>query len=398
MTDCQGFWEAEDFIDADSPDMLEDDPWSDTKPDHSHPSIANSAPAATGHIVERQLPLPALSAHSETVDVNGRSAYNPNCSPIHENLTCGNEGVELTDAVFWGNEAELSDELVEDDFEEYLEEPEPTAEFNNERHVPLYDIGDIDENVGLPLKLAIDEFLVGVSDLTDKERSRIIKELIELSPRSLADWLRWLRNKRWTRASLVLYFDFRSVWKSTPHWWETKYVYWKWSQQIQRTYLNRSVMSRDAGYELVQRRLHCHAADVIDEAWFDVWDYLTLWKRGFRRFIDFALLRARLNDGEDWERFLTEDLQDGVDYTYERSPFVRYGNIKFQPISDFWAGRIPVWEDCDSYRTTSLGQPLWFATQDWYDPTDWHDNLGWPCISVNEEHPYLADARRDNFG
>ena len=98
---------------------------------------------------------------------------------------------------------------------------------------------------------------------------------------------------------------------------------------------------------------------MIDEKWFEDWEYYALWKYGFSSFADFALFRSALSNGDDWRRYI-----DGYDND--------------TPAEDDLS---PVVSPSGNRSTIDKPQqdemPLWLSRQDWYDASEWHDQLGW---------------------
>ena len=383
-------WTAEDFVQSVDVDLVEDDPWSDL-PDDPQRAIVNSLSVGS------QLPLSDVCTTDDTDAMSGGDSSQPTTrtqaehvshTPVgyaesEEHSSVGDNGssYELEDGEF-GTELELSLDEFEDDTE-FLDEPEPFAEYNSELAEALYD-ADVDTEIR-SIDLRLDELISSIEDSTEIQRDQIYAMLSEFSSRRLSNWLTWLHDQEWTGQSLLLFLELYDLWAATPQWWE----YSVWSQWLNRwwTYSNPGTLSRDAAYEVIHQRLHCQADEIIDQAWFRDWDDLALWRYGFSSFASFVVFRAGLSAGEDWRSYLSWE-SEGVDRLLALHR--NFHSNDSEDILDSWVGRIRVWEDDIPYRTYVDGPPLWFAVQDWYDAAEWHDHLGWAINWMNTIHPYLS--------
>ena len=238
-----------------------------------------------------------------------------------------------------------------------LNPPEPLEEFDSELHQPLSDL-DTESDAGFRWKLRIDELVAGISDITEVQGVEIVELLWEFCYRRARRW-QWLKNKKWTGQSLLLFLSFQDFWEENKEWWESVFhtrrtdVWYSW---------NSSNLSWENTYLLIQNRLHCLPDEVIDSEWFEDWQQYGLWQRGFPSFASYALFRSKFRDGEswqqdiDWDKYTDLAQEDSIDSTIE-------GNI----LNDYELEHIV-------YRCML---PQWFVHQNWYDPGEWHDNLGW---------------------
>ena len=195
-----------------------------------------------------------------------------------------------------------------DDFgsEEYapigIDEPDPEEEFagdlSRELHVP-------DDGIrNLPQALKLDEFLAYVGEMTDCQRYRIEETLLSFSAQRRANWLRWMQSKEWTGKSLLLFMQFHDLWNNTPMWWEC--VYFSASFGVWESHYNSAALTREKCYDLVFLRSDHRLEKIIDAAWLEDWDYLDLSRYGFNSFASFAVFRANVRPGEDWERLVID--------------------------------------------------------------------------------------------
>ena len=188
-----------------------------------------------------------------------------------------------------------------------FDEPEPEGEFigglSRELHVPYGGIHNLRQSLDL------DEFLAYVGEMTDRRRCRIEETLLSFSAPRRANWLLWLKSKKWTGKSLILFLRFYDLWNRTPEWWERVSV----SSGVWRSYhgSGNAVMSRDRCYKLVHLRLDYRPRKIIDKSWFKDWDDFSLWRFGFDSFVSFAVFRASLSPDDDWERYFNFDSHNG---------------------------------------------------------------------------------------
>ncbi len=392
-------WTTEDFIDQTRLGVVEDDPWSGP-PKGDHTEGTSDIPVKTQSSF-----IDIEKAYDEGfTDIDDQ--YNSHQLATASAGTTGTSVPSDIDLVDEPDSIELENEpsIKEGDFSidtllylngseddpDYLDEPEPLAEYDEELTEPLYDSdGDV---ANLSQKLSADQVVASLERATDDQRSQIAAILSEFSPRKLSRWISWLKERDWTGHSLLLFFEFLDLWNENSQWWE----YSVWSQWLDRwwTYSSSGVLSRDACYDLIHHRLQYEPDNVIDETWFKDWDDLALWKRGFQSFASFAVFRAGLNEGEDWRDHLSPHLVDQLDADSRPIELHRNSN-SYDPRSPLVSltGGYSGWED----NVLHKGPPLWFAVQDWYDPAEWHDNLGWARTWVEAEHPYLSDESSNSL-
>lgn len=245
------------------------------------------------------------------------------------------------------------------------DEPVPPAEYDDELREPLHVADVVDADFWK--RVGIDEFISGVSEVSVEQRTRIVRLLAALGRTHL---LSWLPRYNWTGHSLILFLEFRVIWKANRHW-----HWWQRGGEWGAAYYNSGNLSRYQMRELILRRLHCSAEEVINKTWYADWKNGEMWRRGFQKFADFALFRADLGEDKDWRTYLPS-LEGGNRANAVPTPywsFLQSEEIEAltEPDYDYQVG-----EDYLSYRR-SRGAPQWYAIQDWYDPSEWHDNLGW---------------------
>ena len=259
--------------------------------------------------------------------------------------------------------AELS---ASDDNLDYAEgdseydEPVPSAEFDADLREPLHVADAIDADFWK--RVAIDKFMLGVPTASVEQRTRIVELLLGQS-----NLLNWLSGYTWTGNSLILFLEFRIIWRSNRH--------WHWRHGEWRSYENKGNMNLDQMRQLIRRRWYCSAKEVIKETWYTDWKNGEMWGRGFPKFADFALFRANLGEDKAWRTSLDSwkggNQSNDVPTPYR--PFLQSEEIEALTEPDY---ERQVGEDYLPYRR-SMGAPDWFAIQDWYAPSEWHDNLGW---------------------
>ena len=385
ISDNPDNWSEDDFLDPPNLDVVEDDPWSIS-------TNRNDAPVTANPPIENQSP----SKDRHTSDAEG-DARTPISHLEDSQVTKSQTDVEdpaLSDDDDWEyDDLYLDDHDSLDYHVSNIDEPEPLAEYDSDLSETLYELDSDVSN--LTLRLRVNEFIAGVEHAKDTHRNEIIEALNELSSRRLSHLLRWMEQKKWTGNSLLLFLRFRAEWDDNPDWWE--YIVWNPGFDSLWRYSNPGVLSRDACYELIHSRLHCEPDEVIDESWYEDWDYLVLWKHGFPSFASFALFRAGLNDNEDWKSLL--EFVTNVEVTESDSFSDIYNAYKggyITSVIDSLTGKHRVADDYSPYRR-SYGPPQWFAIQDWYDPVEWHDSLGWPHVWIESTHPYMFSESLDSI-
>lgn len=361
MFDMTG-WRSEDFLDADAENSVEDDPWADptdnftlSGADNSmYPQPAEPIMPAQSITDAAQDVAPDTQSSSDVIakKEDSRDAYvsSGTETSMLDKVADSEADQEPSDSDIWDDENIYSDEDFEYGYDVY-DEPEPLAEYDEDLSEPVY-VSDVDD-VGIRIAVGIDEFIASVPEVSDRQRNRIAQLLDDLEPMRLRRLLPWLHQNSWTGPSLLLFLEFHSIWEDSSNLWE--YRFWWARYGDWWSYHSKSQLSRDNMRRLVQLRLHCSPEEVIAEAWFTDWEDFEMWKRGFPSFARFALFRAELAEGEDWQDSLS---------TYETDT---------QDDADSLTLQNPASEFIEVLASDSL---QWFANQDWYDPSEWHDNLG----------------------
>lgn len=384
-------WMAEDFADSSVTDLIEDDPWSDS-PSDSRRAVTDNIPVAD------QLPTSDVAVAD---DIGTEARYDSGQSAIHSHAQHVSDiSVDYVESVsieedlllYESEDVDLETdlELSPDEFEddsEFLDEPEPFAEYDGELAVPLYESTEEFGVSGLDIRL--DQFILSVRLSESEQLERVRSILASFSSTRLYNWLQWLETKEWNSQDLLLFLQFRELWDKSPDWWER----WTWLRRRgpRTTHTNASVLNRDSTYDLVQHRLEYEPDEIIDDTWFDEWDYYSMWKHGFYSFASFVMFRAQIEDGEDWKRLVTWNLYDGlsVEWIYTAVEYqFRGGEAKY--MIDQSAKRLHVWETDLPHRAYPGGPPDWFSIQDWYDAEEWHDNLGWATSGIELTDPNMT--------
>ena len=381
-------WTDEDFVDLTGLDIIEDDPW-------SYPPDDDDSAAAEYLVVGGR----ATTADVTGEDVDSGDELAANSATVQHQVDLGTVGTyevdetddPVIDSLLWDG-AEFGEELESTpyDFEDdsdYLDEPEPITEYDSDLADSFFDSnGDIEVK---ELDLRLDALIADIRPATSDQLAQIRNILSGFNSARLWNWIRWIETKEWTGHTLLLFLEFREFWECNPDWWER----WMWYRKIgpKTAKTDPSVLSRDATYSLLRHRLHCEPEEVIDPAWFDDWDYYSLWKHGFYSFASYAVFRAELSMVEDWRSFVTWNPSDGlaVEWTYTAVQFQFFGG-EARYMLDHSAGKLHVREADSPHRTHRNGPPHWFATQDWYDTAEWHDNLGWVVDGMEMTHPHLS--------
>ena len=304
-------WTDEDFADAITPQVVEDDPWADPMESYQLSTSSDKE----DQLIHLTLGKPSLG------DLANINSDEP-------------DDVVLSDEEDW-SDIEFADLGWEDkngSEEVEWDEPEPAVEYDPDLrevlHVVDYDTTD------LARRLKINELLSSILYATELQKERIVDLLDKISASKLRSWFPLLREQQWTGDSIILFLEFRTIWESKPEWWENSY----WDRQLKcwNPSFDRSSLTLNDTYALIQRRLHCQAYEVIEESWFEEYDYFTLWTRGFRSFASFALYRASLRLDEDWK----SDIGVYEDEFYEE------GYIPYRQSTDYYPNgkSVVVWD------------------------------------------------------
>ena len=269
-------WAAEDFIDTITPEVVEDDPWADPMEGYQLSTSSDKE----DQLIYKTTSVPPLG-DLELIDSE---------DPDDQMISVGESWND------WEDETLLSGYISDPEDIEW-DEPEPEVEYDPDLREALH--GEEYDDKDLARRLKINELVSRIEDVTEVQKGRIIDLLEKLSAGRLRSWLRWLHEQQWTGHSMILFLEFREVWSSKPEWWE----YSRWDRQLECWYphQSRNSLTMSDTYSLIQRRLHCRAHKVIEERWFEDYDYFTLWIRGFHSFASFALYRAGLKPDEDWK-------------------------------------------------------------------------------------------------
>ena len=276
----------EDLTDPAIPAVEEDDPWT-SGPQNA---TANYQPTDGAQTAQSGNDQPE-AVHIEDFD-------NAEISDIDKSYNDYLPPLDLDGGISGDNEIFLDDI---DNVDEW-DEPEPLAKANSELNERLYPPDN--DLTGLSRVLKINELISRIKPITDEQRMRIATLLGEFSINRLQSRLPWLCKQDWSGRSLLLFLQFRNIWDSncSRRWWE--YSFWHPGLECWYPTYSRNNLAWDATYGLIQQRLRCAPDEVINEDWFDEWNSLALWARGFPSFASFAVLRARFGDTEEWREYI----------------------------------------------------------------------------------------------
>ena len=187
------------------------------------------------------------------------------------------------------------------------DEPEPVADAASDLSESLYPPDDSVTNLSLELKIG--ELLVRVEHIDEEQREACVELLKACGIRRLRYMLPWLGDRTWYGTTLRLFLEFRKHWESKANmrWWET--LLWSEREQRWMPRFQRGTLTLDHSRELIQRRFHYAASEVIDDEWFWDWDSCAPWELGVRSFANFAVFRAGIPAEDDWREYLMR--QDG---------------------------------------------------------------------------------------
>ncbi len=176
------------------------------------------------------------------------------------------------------------------------------SDFDPDLHQPRYET--LSDSDTLTVELRIDELVASVEEATEAERKQISDMLLNLGQGRLRFWIPSLGQWPWTGRSLLLFLEFRNVWDGKEKWWEA--TYWNRHIEVWHPVWSPYNLTLEDTYFLVQRRLHCNPANVIEETWFEEWEESQyLWKYGyFLSFAKYALSRAAYPNREQWLLYL----------------------------------------------------------------------------------------------
>ncbi len=270
---------------------------------------------------------------------------------------------------------------VESD-EESPEDPIPTAEFDPELSEELYQESEfihIAESIDLTYDayLRLDLFLAGLG-LSEEQDNDIREHLTKFSRSRLSNWLPWLDSKLWTAQTLLRFIQFHNCWESNPEWWESRWHHRKYGWQPRRMPLS-NILSRDDAYRIVHLRIDLHPEEMIAPAWFEEWDYYSLWRHGFWSFASFAKFRSTLNDGEEWKNLISwSSVEEDIETEFWRDQTIDW-------TIGAAGGKFPTDEDTIPPYSHISSLPRWYDIQDWYLKSEWHDNLGWNIPGMETE-------------
>ena len=198
-----------------------------------------------------------------------------------------------------------------------FDEPEPAGEFIRDLSQDLH---PPDEGIhNLPQALELDEFLAYVGEMTDCQRHSVEEALLSFSARRRANWLRWLKSKKWTGKTLLLFLRFHNLWNKTPIWWEC--IYSSTSSGVREPYSNKAALTRDMCYGLVLHRLDYRLEKIIDASWLEDWNYLDKSARSryeFNSFASFVVFRAGVPPGEGWSQLVIDSRDECYNPELER--------------------------------------------------------------------------------
>lgn len=183
-------------------------------------------------------------------------------------------------------------------------EPDPSSDASSEFSESLYPPDETITEISCELKIG--ELLTRIGPITEEQRSRCHDVLGDCGIGRLRRWIPWLGRQAWGGAMLQLFLEFRRHWEANMRWWET--FRWDHREQEWMPSYQSGTLTLDHGRELVEKRAHCDVAEVIDPAWFPEWEDCAAWELGIRSFASFAVFRAGVPNGDDWqERLVRQD-------------------------------------------------------------------------------------------
>ena len=182
-------------------------------------------------------------------------------------------------------------------------EPDPTIDASSELSESLYPPDPTITDISREFKIG--ELLGQIEPITEAQRARCHEVLRACGIGRLRRWIPWLRKRAWSGAKLQLFLEFRHHWESRAdvRWWET--FRWDPREQDWTPRYQSGTLTLDHSRELVEKRAHCDVADVIDPAWFLEWEDYAAWELGIRSFASFAVFRAGIPSGDDWQEHLS---------------------------------------------------------------------------------------------
>ena len=347
-------WREEDFFVHLTPSHEEDDPWSNVV---GHDKVVASS--TDGNPALHDVPVGEYQAEErESIEEGSSDKIDDDVIGISKDdwtadaLDVFESGEEIPATDYNGVHLYIDDEMpmeghTNDSNESEWDEPEPQEEYDSQLSEPTYSSNSDEDASDLSRKLKIGELIASV-DATDTQRTRIAQLLDGFSSGRLRYWLSWMRKQGWTGRSLLLFLEFRGFWDTNPKWWE--YSLWNEPLNCWYVYQSSSCLTLDMTYSLIQSRLHCRPHHVIDEAWFEDWDYFALWRREFSSFALFVLYRAGLQDDEDWQNGLNLPVEDPYDYD-----------------------ELPYWRQSDDYQETLRKfKVVWNGKDSLIDYDIWH--------------------------
>ena len=203
------------------------------------------------------------------------------------------------------DEADWSEGTVEVAYD--WDEPEPVVDAVSDLSESLYPPDDSVTNLSLELKIG--ELLRQVKPIDEEQREECTELLRACGLGRLRYMIPWLANRTWHGEELRLFLGFREHWesKSNMHWWES--FLWSEREQCWMPRYQRGTLTLDHTRELIQRRSHYTASNVIADEWLRDWNSFAPWELGVRSFASFAVFRAGVPAGDDWREYLGR--QDG---------------------------------------------------------------------------------------
>ena len=198
------------------------------------------------------------------------------------------------------DEPDWSDGTVEIPFE--WDEPDPVVDAASDLSESLYPPDDSVTNLSLELKIG--ELLMQVKPIDEEQRAECMELLRACGLSRLRYMIPWLGDQNWRGEKLRLFLKFRKLWesKSNMRWWES--FLWSEREQCWMPRYQRGTLTLDHTRELIQRRSHYPATNLIEDEWLWDWDAFAPWEMGVRSFASFAVFRAGIPPRDDWRQYL----------------------------------------------------------------------------------------------